>query len=154
MPDSMLAMSVHIYYGSSTGTAESAANSVYDVFKAAGPVELHDMMDGETDALDPAEFHVFVCATYGEGELPAGSDEFFETLREEAPDLAGLRFAVFGLGDSIYVDTFNFGGKSIVADLTKLGAELVGERFRHDNSSTDDANEKAVEWAAGIIPLI
>jgi MioC protein len=150
----MLAMSVHIYYGSSTGTAESAANSMYDTLKAAGSVELHDMMDGEIDALDPADFHVFVCATYGEGELPAGTDEFFSALAEEAPDLSGLRFAVFGLGDSIYVDTFNAAGKTIVKRLTGLGATQVGERFEHDNSGTEDADERATEWATDIVSQI
>lgn len=147
-------MSVHIFYGSSTGTAEGAANTMYKVFAEAGPVELHDMMDGEIDALDPADFHVFSCATYGEGELPAGSTEFFEDLLEAAPDLTGLRFAVFGLGDSIYVDTYNAGGKTIVGHLTGLGATQVGERSEHDNSSGIDVNETAVTWAKGIVGLI
>ena len=144
-------MSVHIFYGSSTGTAEGAANAMYTVFAKAGSVELHDMMDGEIDALDPADVHVFSCATYGEGELPAGTTEFFEDLLEAAPDLTGLRFAVFGLGDSIYVDTYNAGGKTIVNHLTGLGATQVGDRFEHDNSGTDDVDEKPVEWAEEIV---
>ncbi|ADG78891.1 Flavodoxin/nitric oxide synthase OS=Tsukamurella paurometabola (strain ATCC 8368 / DSM / CCUG 35730 / CIP 100753 / JCM 10117 / KCTC 9821 / NBRC 16120 /NCIMB 702349 / NCTC 13040) OX=521096 GN=Tpau_2284 PE=4 SV=1 [Tsukamurella paurometabola] len=147
-------MSVHIFYGSSTGTAEGAANAMYDVFAGTGSVEVHDMMDGEIDALDPADFHVFSCATYGDGELPAGTTEFFEDLVDAAPDLTGLRFAVFGLGDSIYVDTYNQGGKTVVKHLTDLGAVQVGERFEHDNSGTDDVNEKALEWAKGIVGLI
>ncbi|WP_461168118.1 flavodoxin domain-containing protein [Tsukamurella serpentis] len=147
-------MSVHIFYGSSTGTAEGAANVMSDVFAEAGPVEVHDMMDGEIDALDPADFHVFSCATYGEGELPAGSTEFFDDLLASSPDLTGLRFAVFGLGDSIYVDTYNAAGKTIVGHLTGLGATQVGERFEHDNSGTDDVEAKAVEWAKGIVGQI
>ncbi|CAM3341571.1 flavodoxin domain-containing protein [Tsukamurella hominis] len=147
-------MSVHIFYGSSTGTAEGAANAMYTVFAKAGSVELHDMMDGEIDALDPADFHVFSCATYGEGELPAGTTEFFEDLLEAAPDLSGLRFAVFGLGDTIYVDTYNAARKTIVKHLTGLGATQVGDRFEHDNSGTDDVDEKAVEWAEEIVGQI
>ncbi|MDF0531318.1 flavodoxin domain-containing protein [Tsukamurella sp. 8F] len=147
-------MSVHIFYGSSTGTAEGAANSMVEVFEKQGPVEVHDMMDGETDALDPGSFHVFVCATYGEGELPAGAEYFFETLGDEEPDLAGLRFAVFGLGDTIYDDTYNAAGKIITAKITELGGERVGERAEHDNSGEDDPEETAVEWAQGILPLI
>ncbi|BDH57615.1 hypothetical protein MTP03_25540 [Tsukamurella sp. PLM1] len=64
------------------------------------------------------------------------------------------RFAVFGLGDTIYVDTYNAAGKTIVEHLTGLGATQVGDRFEHDNSGTDDVDEKAVEWAEEIVGQI
>ncbi|GAA4405260.1 flavodoxin family protein [Tsukamurella soli] len=147
-------MPVHIFYGSSTGTAEGAANSMVEVFEKQGDVEVHDMMDAEIDALVPGDFHVFVCATYGEGELPAGAEYFFQTLDDEAPDLTGLRFAVFGLGDKIYEETYNQGGKLISKHLEDLGAERIGERAEHDNSGDEDPDETAVEWAQGILPLI
>ncbi len=147
-------MPVHIFYGSSTGTAEGAANSMVEVFEKHGPVEVHDMMDAEIEALDPADFHVFVCATYGEGELPSGAEYFFQTLDDAKPDLTGLRFAVFGLGDTIYEDTFNQAGKLISKHIKDLGGIRVGERAEHDNSGEEDPDETAVEWAAEILPLI
>lgn len=38
--------------------------------------------------------------------------------------------------------------------LTGLGATQVGDRFEHDNSGTDDVDEKAVEWAEEIVGQI
>ncbi|WP_332838697.1 flavodoxin domain-containing protein [Nocardia bovistercoris] len=38
--------------------------------------------------------------TYGDGEFPTGAEPFFDALDRRMPDLTGLPFAVFGLGDS------------------------------------------------------
>ena len=74
---------------------------------------------------------------------------FADELESVNPDLTGLRFAVFGLGDSIY-DTFNRGGEIVAEMLTKRGAVQVGEHARHDNSSPIKPAKQAAEWAEGI----
>ena len=95
-----------------------------------------------------------VCSTYGEGELPTGAEPFAEALDDEKPDLTGLRFAVFGLGDSVYDETFNRGGEIMAEKLTELGASQVGEHGRHDMSSKVPAKVQAKEWAEGITKVI
>ena len=53
-----------------------------------------------------------ISSTYGQGDVPDGSKSFYENLKNK-PNLDHLEFAVFGLGDMTYKDTFAFGGKSL-----------------------------------------
>ncbi|MBF6086390.1 flavodoxin domain-containing protein [Nocardia cyriacigeorgica] len=142
-------MRVVILFGSEMGTAESAAESVADEL-AAHDVSVYDMTDFDIDDLDARDFHIIVCSTYGDGELPTGAEPFFDALNTRTPDLTGLRFAVFGLGDSVYGDTFNRGGEIIAEKLIECGATQVGEHARHDASTEIKPGAMAREWAAGL----
>ncbi len=145
-------MSVVILYGTETGTGELVADAIADALNQHDP-SVYDMSEYAVEDLDPADFLVIVCSTYGEGELPTGAEPFAEELESVNPDLSGLRFAVFGLGDSIY-DTFNRGGEIVAEMLTKRGAVQVGEHARHDNSSSIKPAKQAEEWAEGIAELV
>jgi MioC protein len=147
-------MSVVILYGSETGTAEVVSDSISDVLSQKHDVSMYDMTDFAVEDLSPDDFYVVVCSTYGDGELPTGAEPFAEALDEEQPNLEGLRFALFGLGDSVYDDTFNRGGEIMAEKLTDLGATQVGEHGRHDASSKVSAKVQAGEWAEEISPLI
>ncbi|MEV6555744.1 flavodoxin domain-containing protein [Nocardia sp. NPDC051756] len=140
-------MRVVILFGSEMGTAESVADSVADAL-AAHDVSVYDLGDFAVDDLDAQDFHVIVCSTYGDGDLPTNAEPFFDELTAAAPDLTGLRFAVFGLGDSIYGDTFNRGGEIAAERLVECGATQVGEHARHDASTEIRAKEMAHDWAA------
>jgi MioC protein len=147
-------MSVVILYGSETGTAELVADSISDVLSQKHDVSMYDMTDFAVEDLSPDDFYVVVCSTYGDGELPTGAEPFAEGLDDEQPNLEGLRFALFGLGDSVYDDTFNRGGELMAEKLTDLGATQVGEHGRHDASSKVSAKVQSSEWAEEISPLI
>jgi MioC protein len=138
-------MSTVILYGTETGT---------DVLAAEHDPSIYDMTDFAVDDLDANDFVIVVCSTYGEGELPTGALPFADDLDAIKPDLAGLRFAVFGLGDKVYGDTFNRGGEIMAEMLTRLGATQVGEHGRHDLSSDIKPTTQAQEWAQTIAPLI
>ncbi|GAA5089422.1 flavodoxin domain-containing protein [Nocardia iowensis] len=140
-------MRVVILFGSEMGTAETVADSVADAL-SAHDVSVYDMSDFAVDDLDVHDFHVIVCSTYGDGDLPTGAEPFFDELDACAPDLSGLRFAVFGLGDSIYGDTFNRGGEIAAEKLVARGAIQVGEHARHDASTEIRPKEMARDWAA------
>ncbi|AZZ81088.1 MULTISPECIES: flavodoxin domain-containing protein [Gordonia] len=145
-------MSVVILYGTETGTGELVADAIADALNQHDP-SIYDMSEYAVEDLDPADFLVIVCSTYGEGELPTGAEPFADELESVNPDLSGLRFAVFGLGDSIY-DTFNRGGEIVAEMLTKRGAVQVGEHARHDSSSSVKPAKQAEEWAEGIAELV
>lgn len=145
-------MSVVILYGTETGTGELVADAIADALNQHDP-SIYDMSEYAVEDLVPEDFLVIVCSTYGEGELPTGAEPFADELESVNPDLGGLRFAVFGLGDSIY-DTFNRGGEIVAEMLTKRGAVQVGEHARHDNSSSIKPAKQAEEWAGGIAELI
>lgn len=92
-----------------------------------------------------------VCtSTYGQGDVPDNSKKFYEDLQAKRPDLANVRYGVFGLGDRTYAETFNFGGMKFdgVARRARRVAR-IGERVQHDASLGVLPEEKAEEWAAG-----
>ncbi|MFI2284259.1 flavodoxin domain-containing protein [Nocardia beijingensis] len=148
-------MRVVILFGTEMGTAESAADSIAEELREAHDVSVHDMTDFDIAALDVRDFHVVVCSTYGDGELPTGAEPFADALDRDTPDLSGLRFAVFGLGDIVYGDTFNRGGEIIAEKLAARGAVQVGEHARHDASTEVRVRDMAREWAAALdIPAL
>ena len=56
--------------------------------------------------------------------MPDNAKKLYDALCSEKPDLTGVRYGVFGLGDRTYAETFNFGGKRFDDILSQLGAEL------------------------------
>ncbi len=143
-------MAVVILFGSETGTSEAVADNIADVLARQHDCMVYDMLDFDIADLDAADLYVIVCSTYGDGELPTGATPFFDDLDAARPDLTGLRFAVFGLGDSVYEQSFNRGGDIAATKLIERGAVQVGEHARHDGSSTTRPRDMAQEWAAGI----
>ena len=147
-------MGAVILYGTETGTGELVADAIADVLASDHDPSIYDMSEYAAEDLSADDFLVIVCSTYGEGELPSSALPFGDELDEEKPDLNGVRFAVFGLGDTVYGDTYNRGGEIMAEKLTALGATQVGEHFRHDSSSTVKPVKAAEEWAEGIKGLI
>ncbi|MCU1644141.1 MAG: nitric oxide synthase [Nocardia sp.] len=139
-------MRVIVLFGSELGTAEMVAEALADELSAYD-VSVFDMFDFDPGDLDAHDFHIVVCSTYGDGELPTGAEPFFTLLDAAQPDLTGLRFAVFGLGDSIYGDTYNRGGEIAAEQLIARGATQVGEHARHDSSTEVRPKDMAREWA-------
>jgi MioC protein len=105
------------------------------------------------DKLEPSVFadreavYLVCTSTYGQGDVPDNAKALYEALCAQKPDLAGVRYGVFGLGDRTYAETFNFGGKRFDEILQALGAERIGERYTHDASSGTLPEEIALEWA-------
>lgn len=143
-------MRVVILFGSEMGTAEAAAECVADELAAANDVSVYDMTDFDIDDLDTGDFHVVICSTYGDGDLPTGAESFFDALEARKPDLTGLKFAVFGLGDSVYGDTFNRGGEIAAELLTARGAAQIGVHGRHDASSEIRVRDMVRDWAKAL----
>ncbi|MGA9871509.1 MAG: flavodoxin domain-containing protein [Rhodococcus sp. (in: high G+C Gram-positive bacteria)] len=146
-------MAVVVLFGSETGTAEEVADKIAEVL-VDHDAEVRDMLEYEVSEIDADDFHVVICSTYGDGELPTGAEPFYDALVEDAPDLTGLRFALFGLGDRVYEDTFNRGGEIIAEKLVELGAQQVHEHARHDASSNVKPKAQAEDWARELTELL
>ena len=110
---------------------------------------VHDMTDYDVTSMRPDEFYVIVCSTHGDGELPTGARPFLEALQGLRPQLTGVRYAMFGLGDSSY-DTYSQGSELIDTLLTELGAQRVGVYGRHDASNGTLPGEDAVAWVRNL----
>ncbi|KAL9182709.1 hypothetical protein ACHAXT_013361 [Thalassiosira profunda] len=158
---------VLVLYGSQTGNSEAAAETLESAlpFKLLDPapctarcMQLDDFL--ELEKAKWPRLVVIVCSSYGVGQAPLGARKFREVcdaLLDSAKEgkvdkfLAGVHFALLGLGDSHYT-TFFRNPTVIHEALTAAGATRVGPLGKADASGTgDDEQGKVVErWIAGI----
>ncbi len=140
--------------GNSELVAEELAGHLADRF-AVDVVDVADVPDpAGTAALEPSRPLLLVCSTYGDGELPTTAQGFHAGLLGARPDLSGLRFAVFGLGDRSYRSTYSRGSEILDEALRGCGAERVGEYGRHDAGGHELAADVALGWADRVTPLL
>ncbi|XP_029964888.1 S-adenosyl-L-methionine-dependent tRNA 4-demethylwyosine synthase TYW1 isoform X2 [Salarias fasciatus] len=136
---------VKIFYGSQTGTAKGFAQQLCQEVKALGlPAEVIDMKDYDPDDQLADEcvsktVCVFLVATYTDGRPTENAEWFCKWLEEASTDfrygktyLEGLRYAVFGLGDSVYVGHYNTVGKNVDKWLWMLSAVRIMTRGEGD----------------------
>ena len=138
-------MNVLILHGTETGTAEMLAEEMagwFDAQDGAGHASLADVTPSDLEA---GTAYLIVCSTYGDGELP-GTAKSFYALLDGGTDLSGVKFAIFGLGDSQYQDTFGFGSKLIEDAMIAAGAQTLVDRHVHDASGSDLAEDAAKIW--------
>jgi MioC protein len=142
-------MKINILVGTMTGTAQLCAQEM-ELALDGDEVQVKTLL---MDKLDPTVFadrdaaYLICTSTYGQGDVPDNAKALYEALCTQKPDLKGLRYGVFGLGDRTYAETYNFGGKRFDETLQSLGAERIGERYAHDASSGTLPEEIAIEWA-------
>ncbi|XP_030328248.1 S-adenosyl-L-methionine-dependent tRNA 4-demethylwyosine synthase TYW1-like isoform X4 [Strigops habroptila] len=129
---------VKIFYGSQTGTAKRFARALAEaVISLNVPVEVISIGDYDPDdclleETTSRNICVFLVATYTDGQPTESAAWFCRWLEEAANDfrfektyLKGLRYAVFGLGNSVYVDHYNTVGRNIDRWLWMLSASRI-----------------------------
>lgn len=147
-----MALSLKILVGTMTGTAELVAEEIGDMLAEEGhEPEITPMDDLDASVFADGGVFLIVTSTYGQGDVPDNAMKLYEDLQAKKPDLSGIRYGVFSLGDRTYTDTFNFGGKKFDAVLSSLGAKRIGEMAMHDASAGTVPEEEGVEWARGWI---
>ncbi|MCA1336804.1 flavodoxin domain-containing protein [Pseudooceanicola marinus] len=144
-------MKIAIYYGTETGNAEMLAEDIATELEDAHETSVADLAETAPEALKAAELNVIVCSSYDDGDFPASAKPFVEKLNAESPDLSGVRFAIFGLGDSEYEATYGFGSMKLADLLVARGATTLGERIVHDAAGDDLPEDLALPWLAGIL---
>eukprot|EP00667_Euglena_gracilis_P003055 EG_transcript_3060 len=140
-----------ILFGSQTGTADTFARTLAKEGKDIGfRTKVVDLLDYEVDNLATEKLVIFVVATYGEGEPTDAARDFYDWFREqtaETVDLSGLRYTIFGLGDTQYKH-FNQCGKDTERLLRLCGATEV---YRRGEGDADKAIEDDFEdWKADL----
>lgn len=138
-------------YGTESGHAEEVALAIVKALPEFR-IEARDMADADPADIDLLAFLLVICSTHASGELPGFAQFFHDDLRELGTDLTGLRYAVFGLGDSSYEDRYNRGARLFDELLSALGAQRVGRVGEHDAMSRQDHVTLGVAWAREIMP--
>ncbi|MCU4298460.1 nitric oxide synthase [Brevibacterium permense] len=145
-------MNIVVLYGTESGNSELIAQDLSDKINADGQsAEVFDLQDFEPESITAENFYIIVCSTHGDGELPNTAQDFFAKFSDFEGDLTGVRYAMFGLGDSFYEETYSQGSEHIDRRFTELGAERVGEYGRHDASSWDLPSDVALEWLPSVV---
>src|SRR3982074_3196627 len=105
-------MKISILVGTMTGTAQLCAQEMelaLDDGDNRAETLLMDQLDSSVFSRDGV---FLICtSTYGQGDVPDNAKAHYDDLRARRPNLSGVRYGVFGLGDRTYAETFNFGGK-------------------------------------------
>jgi len=141
--------SIVILFGTESGNAEFAAEDMAaEVLERS--VVIIDMSDFDVNSFSSENLYLIICSTHGEGDLPSGALPMYEALESINPDLTGIEYAMFGLGDSSY-ENYSKGSQHIDVKLSALGARRVGEYGRHDADTGTLPSARAVAWAKEIL---
>nr|XP_054748058.1 LOW QUALITY PROTEIN: S-adenosyl-L-methionine-dependent tRNA 4-demethylwyosine synthase TYW1-like [Lytechinus pictus] len=137
---------VKIFYGTQTGTAKDLATQLAKDIPSPVKKDVIDLkeFDPEKHVLldqDDETLCVYILSTYTDGEPPEGGAWFYRWLHESVNDfrvprtlLKGHRFAVFGLGNSLYQDHYNTVSKNVHQWLTDLSARPFLPRGEGDGN--------------------
>jgi MioC protein len=143
----MLARTVGIFTATTTGLAELCAEEVEAALAKAGFRVTRQLMDGlAAGALEAVDIVVIISSTYGHGDIPDNGQAFYNALNVGG-SLDDKLFAVFGLGDRTYADTFCRAGESWDALLAGKGAIRLAPLERHDASAGTLAEDEAGAWS-------
>ncbi|RGE24340.1 flavodoxin domain-containing protein [Leucobacter sp. wl10] len=145
-------MKFTVLYGTESGNSELIAEDLGAKLREThDDVEVFDLQDFDPAVLTPDRLYLVVCSTHGEGDLPNTAIPFAEAFDDALPDLTGVRYAMFGLGDTFYEETYSRGSEHIDRRFAQQGAERVGDYGRHDASSWDMGSDVALEWLPGVL---
>ena len=150
-----MAAEVRILVGTMTGTSELCAEEMHDALKEAGhPAEIILMDDLDANIFDPASSYIICTSTYGHGDVPDNAKKLYKSLQSAKPNLEGVRYGVFALGDITHGETFCWGGINFDKVLNSLSAARVGEIVKHDATSGELPEDMAGEWAGEWVKLL
>ena len=144
-----MAADIQILVGTMTGTAELCAEEMCSALEDAGhSAEVILMDDLGADIFDLASSYIICTSTYGHGNVPDNAKKFYDSLQSAKPNLDGVRYGVFALGDITHGETFCWGGINFDKVMKSLSATRVGEIVKHDATSGELPEDMAGEWAA------
>ena len=139
-------MNISLLYGTESGNSEMLCDDLKDELDAAHDVEIVSFADLSPNDLHSSKLYIMITSTHGNGDLPAAAAQFADSLETGKPDLAGISFAIFGLGDRVFEETFNQGSERLMNCMLEQQATQIGERGLHDASTGEMPEAIALPW--------
>lgn len=97
---------IGLFYGSTTGKTEEAAEAIRDALGGDGVVALHEIVDASDSDFANYDCIIVGCPTWDIGGLQADWEGFYDDDLDSI-DFSGKKVAYFGTGDQIgYGDNF------------------------------------------------
>ena len=142
---------IGIFVGTVYGNAQHVAEEVETMLSAQGKgAEVY--MDPTLNDLQQVSSMLFISSTTGQGDVPPNLEFFVEDLRDELPLLENKPFAVVGLGDSSYGETYCGAGRQIFELLRELQGKPIAELLEVDACETLEPELEVVAWAEKLLP--
>ncbi|ORC93666.1 P450 reductase [Trypanosoma theileri] len=137
-----------VLYGTQTGCAENLAFTLCSLALKRGFKQCRCLPADEfpLERWREASPLVIITSNANQGEAPETMrTSWVRLLQPNAPSMDGMRFAVFGVGDSLY-QKFNYMGKMLHNRLKQLGAVPLVNRGLGDESDAKGHDEVFLPW--------
>lgn len=141
--------SISIFAGSVYGNAQHVAEEVHEMLSSKG-IESEVFSDPQTSDFTNANSVLVITSTTGQGDVPPNLELFYSDLRDDFPLMNGKPFAVVGLGDSSYGDSFCGGGRQFFELLSELQGKAVADMLEVDALETLSPEDEVVPWVKAI----
>ncbi|MGF1486608.1 MAG: flavodoxin FldA [Prochloraceae cyanobacterium] len=116
---------IGLFYGSTTGNTETAAETIQKEFGGENVVKLHNIVDAENSDFEAYDCLIIGCPTWNIGELQADWEGYLDEL--DSIEFNGKKVAYFGTGDQVgYTDNFQDAMGILEEKIASLGATTVG----------------------------
>jgi flavodoxin len=142
---------IGIFVGSVYGNAQHVAEDVETMLGAQGR-ESQVFTDPTLDDFKQVSSMIFISSTTGQGDIPPNLEFFIQDLRDQFPLMEQKPFAVAGLGDSSYGETYCGAGRQIFELLTELQGKPITELLEIDACETLEPELEVVAWAEKLLP--
>ncbi|MFT8536726.1 flavodoxin domain-containing protein [Bifidobacterium aquikefiri] len=134
--------------GNSRGVAEDLLATVQPIFSN---VRIVDSIDYECEDFAEEDILIMVTSTQGEGEPPFEAEDLYDFIMgKDAPKLVKMSFAVLGLGDSAYGESYNLMARQFDARYEQLGARRI---MKHGECDFD-YELAAQQWIHELMPVL
>ncbi|WP_293747894.1 flavodoxin domain-containing protein [uncultured Paraglaciecola sp.] len=142
---------IGIFVGSVYGNAQHVAEDVETMLGAQGR-ESQVFTDPTLDDFKQVSSMIFISSTTGQGDIPPNLEFFIQDLRDQFPLMEQKPFAVAGLGDSSYGETYCGAGRQIFELLTELQGKPITVLLEIDACETLEPELEVVAWAEKLLP--
>jgi len=139
---------INVLYASETGNTEDVAIRLgRDLKNREVPVKVQSFAEVELEDIKSMKTVIVLAATAGQGEIPGGAIPAHEEMKSctELDCLKGIKFAVFGMGDSSYI-YFNEAAKLFQKEFSRLGGEEVIPIGMGDDQHEEKYETALAEW--------
>ena len=137
---------IGIFVGSVYGNAEHVAEEVSTMLSEQGMTS-EVFTEPTLNDFKQVSSMLFISSTTGQGDIPPNLEFFVQDLREQLPLMGQKPFAVAGLGDSSYGETYCSAGRQIFELLTELQGKPITELLEVDACETLEPEVEVVSWA-------
>lgn len=134
-----------IFVGSVYGNAEQTAEEVKQALDSKG-INSRLYLEPNIEDFIKAKRVLVISSTTGQGDVPDNLDPLIVELRERGALMQSKPFAVVGLGDSSYGDTYCGAGRQIFDLLEALQGNPVAELLEVDACETLEPETVVVPW--------